>query len=69
MPSPVFALKVWLCVWPLVTLLTAGLRSLSWELPLIVQAMAVSGILVPLMVYVVIPFLNARKIRPKGDAP
>jgi antibiotic biosynthesis monooxygenase (ABM) superfamily enzyme len=67
MPSPFFALKVWLCVWPLVTLLTLCLRSLVRELPLIMQTMAVSGILVPLMVYLIIPFLN-RRIRPKGDA-
>jgi hypothetical protein len=67
MPSPVFALKVWLCVWPLVTLLTLCLRSLVRELPLIMQTMAVSGILVPLMVYLIIPLLN-RRIRPKGDA-
>ncbi|MGE4424729.1 MAG: hypothetical protein AB7D39_20685 [Pseudodesulfovibrio sp.] len=69
MPNLVFALKVWLCVWPLVTLLTAGLRSLAWELPLIVQAMAVSGILVPLMVYVIIPYLKNGGVRPKGDNP
>ncbi|MEZ7197364.1 hypothetical protein [Pseudodesulfovibrio karagichevae] len=69
MPNLVFALKVWLCVWPLVTLLTAGLRSLAWELPLIVQAMAVSGILVPLMVYVIIPYLRSGAVRPKGDNP
>ncbi|OIQ50457.1 hypothetical protein BerOc1_02394 [Pseudodesulfovibrio hydrargyri] len=66
MPSPLFALKVWLCVWPLVTLLTACLRGLARELPLIMQTMAVSGILVPLMVYVIIPFLNTRGTRPKG---
>ncbi|EGB15984.1 hypothetical protein DND132_2781 [Pseudodesulfovibrio mercurii] len=66
MPSPVFVLKVWVCVWLLVTLLTAAVRSLAWQPPLFVQTMAVSGILVPLMVYVILPFLRSDK-PPQGD--
>lgn len=66
MPSLPFALKVWLCVWPLVTLLTAAVRALAWRLPLAMQTMAVSGILVPLMVYVIIPFLRTNGGRQKG---
>ena len=67
MTNHLFALKVWLFVWPLVTLLTAGLRSLALELPLFMQTMAVSGILVPLMVYVIIPYLKNGGKRPEGN--
>lgn len=68
MPSPAFVLKVWVCVWLLVTVLTAAVRSLAWQPPLFVQTMAVSGILVPLMVYVIMPFLRGGKT-PRGDRP
>ncbi|QGY39044.1 hypothetical protein GM415_02460 [Pseudodesulfovibrio cashew] len=53
-----FVFKVWLCVWVLVTLLSIAIRSLGQPLPLFVQTLIVSAILVPLMVYVIIPYLS-----------
>lgn len=53
-----FTFKVWLCVWILVTFLTAMIRWSGMDLPLALQTMLLSGVMVPAMVYVIIPRLR-----------
>lgn len=51
-----FLLKLWFCVWLLVSGIIAALIWTVGVLPLMLQTLVVSGIMVPIMVYLVVPF-------------
>ena len=64
------ALLTWLVVYPLITLLLALLEPLLGALPLPLRTLVLTGIMVPAMVYLAMPFATARLavwLRP--DAP
>ncbi|WP_216844072.1 hypothetical protein [Phytoactinopolyspora alkaliphila] len=57
------ALITWLAIFPLVCLGQVGLSPVVDELPLVVSALILTVVVVPVAVYVVVPFLlkaNAR---------
>ncbi len=56
-PSWRFALIVWIAIYPTITVLQFVLGELLRELPLPVATLVSTGILVPLMVFVLIPGL------------
>lgn len=56
-----FTLQVWLCVWLLVTLLNYTINWAGLLLPLPAQTMIISTILVPTMIFIIIPYLKQRQ--------
>ena len=54
------ALLTWLLVYPLITLLLAGLDPLLQDLPLPLRTLAVTAVMVPLLVYLALPYATAR---------
>lgn len=54
------ALLTWLVVYPLITVLIALLEPLLGALPLPLRTLVLTGIMVPAMVYVAMPFAMAR---------
>ncbi|MFT4803472.1 MAG: antibiotic biosynthesis monooxygenase (ABM) superfamily enzyme [Salibacteraceae bacterium] len=55
-----FALLIWLFIYPVFTLLFKSLTPLMTETPSLLQNFILSLILVPLMVWGYIPFINKR---------
>lgn len=53
-----FPFGVWLCVYPLVTGLLMALRATGLHLPLPLQTMFVTAILVPTMIFGLVPLVR-----------
>ena len=57
-PKWKFAIMVWLAIYPAITLLTYSIGDLIKNLPLALKTLIMTGILVPLMVFVLLPLLR-----------
>jgi hypothetical protein len=57
-PKWKFAIMVWLAIYPAITLLTYLIGDLIKNLPLPIKTLIMTGILVPLMVFVLLPILR-----------
>ncbi|WP_297868752.1 hypothetical protein [uncultured Flavobacterium sp.] len=57
-PKWKFAIMVWLAIYPAITLLTYLIGDLIKKLPLPIKTLIMTGILVPLMVFVLLPILR-----------
>jgi len=55
-----FAFLIWLFIYPVFTLLSKSLMPLMTEMPSLLQNFILSLILVPLMVWGYIPYINKR---------
>jgi antibiotic biosynthesis monooxygenase (ABM) superfamily enzyme len=53
-----FPLGVWLCVYPLVTGLLMALRATGLHLPLPLQTLLVTAVLVPTMIFGLVPLVR-----------
>ncbi|MFT6203148.1 MAG: antibiotic biosynthesis monooxygenase (ABM) superfamily enzyme [Spirosomataceae bacterium] len=53
-----FAFLIWLFIYPVFTVLSKSLMPLMTDLPSSLQNLILSLILVPLMVWIYIPFIN-----------
>lgn len=53
-----FPFGVWLCVYPLVTSLLMVLRATGLNLPLPLQTMLVTAVLVPIMIFGLVPLVR-----------
>jgi len=53
-----FMLGVWLCVYPLVTSALYLIHALDLSLPVAAQTLILTSILVPLMTYLIVPFVK-----------
>lgn len=58
MNRPIFALSLFLFVWPTVTVLSVALDAAGIAWPIAAQTFLTSAILVPTMVYAVVPALT-----------
>ncbi len=56
--SPLRVLLTWLAVWPSVTVLIAVLQWIAPGLPMLLQTMILSGLLVPTSAFVIAPCVN-----------
>ena len=57
-PKWKFAIMVWLAIYPAITLLTFLIGDYIKNLPLPLKTLIMTGILVPLMVFVLLPILR-----------
>jgi antibiotic biosynthesis monooxygenase (ABM) superfamily enzyme len=57
-PKWKFALMVWIAIYPSITLVQLLIGNQIISLPLPLRTLIMTGILVPLMVYVLLPFLR-----------
>ena len=57
-PKWKFAIMVWLAIYPAITLLTFLIGDYIKNLPLPLKTLIMTGILVPLMVFVLLPLLR-----------
>lgn len=57
-PKWKFAILVWLAIYPAITILTYLIGDLIKNLPLPIKTLIMTGILVPLMVFVLLPILR-----------
>ena len=57
-PKWKFAVMVWIAIYPAITLLTYLIGDLIKKLPLPIKTLIMTGILVPLMVFVLLPILR-----------
>lgn len=57
-PKWKFALMVWIAIYPSITLVQLLIGNQLLSLPLPIRTLIMTGILVPLMVYVLLPFLR-----------
>jgi antibiotic biosynthesis monooxygenase (ABM) superfamily enzyme len=55
-----FAFLIWFFIYPVFTLLSKSLIPLMTEIPSLLQNLALSLILVPLMIWIYIPFINKK---------
>lgn len=53
-----FALMVWIAIYPSITVVQLTIGNQIVSLPLPLRTLIMTGILVPLMVYVLLPFLR-----------
>ena len=53
-----FAFALFLFVWPAVTVLSLALEAAVSDLPLALRTLGTSAVLVPAMVYAIVPALN-----------
>lgn len=53
-----FVFKLWLVVWGMVTGLSLAIRWTGQDIPLVGQTAIISGIMVPIMVFIVIPLFK-----------
>lgn len=53
-----FAFGVWLCVYPLVTALLIALRATGLNLPLPLQTLLATAVLVPIMMFGLVPLVQ-----------
>lgn len=61
MPRLVFTIQVWLCVWLLVTFLSYALSWAALPVPMLGRTLIISTIMVPTMLFVIIPYLKRRQ--------
>lgn len=54
----IFTFQVWGCVWMLVTLLSYTIRWTGIQLPLFAQTFVISTIMVPAMIFIIMPIIN-----------
>jgi antibiotic biosynthesis monooxygenase (ABM) superfamily enzyme len=54
------ALLVWMGIYPLVTLISVVLGPVLAQLPILLRTLVMTLILVPVMVYGIIPFIQTR---------
>ncbi|MGE4504923.1 MAG: hypothetical protein AB7D51_06200 [Desulfovibrionaceae bacterium] len=72
-PSPglAFVLQLWVCVWLLVTALAVlvelGLGALGLAPPLPVRTLLLTAVMVPAMVYGILPLLHRLRSRAQGQ--
>jgi hypothetical protein len=57
-PKWKFSVMVWFAIYPAITLLTYLIGDLIKKLPLPIKTLIMTGILVPLMVFVLLPILR-----------
>ena len=57
-PKWKFAFMVWIAIYPSITLVQLVIGNQLLSLPLPLRTLILTGILVPLMVYVLLPFLR-----------
>ena len=57
-PKWKFAIMVWLAIYPAITLLTFLIGDYIKNLPLPLKTLIMTGILVPLMIFVLLPILR-----------
>jgi len=57
-PKWKFAIMVWLAIYPAITLLTYLIGDYIKNIPLPLKTLIMTGILVPLMVFVLLPILR-----------
>ncbi|HLP65770.1 hypothetical protein [Flavobacterium sp.] len=57
-PKWKFALMVWMAIYPSITLVQLLIGKQLTKLPLPLRTLIMTGILVPLMVYVLLPFFR-----------
>jgi len=53
-----FVLKLWICVWILVTSINLAIKSTGLVLPMALHSLIVCTVMVPTMVFVIMPFLT-----------
>ena len=53
-----FAVMVWIAIYPTITLVSLLIGDYIKDLPLPLKTLIMTGILVPLMVFVLLPFLG-----------
>lgn len=61
MPRLVFTIQVWLCVWLLVTLLSYAISWAALPVPMLGRTLIISTIMVPTMLFIIIPCLKRRQ--------
>lgn len=57
-PKWKFALMVWIAIYPSITLVSYLIGDLLKNLPLAIRTLIMTGILVPLMVFILLPLLS-----------
>lgn len=57
-PKWKFALMVWLAIYPAITLMQWLIGDVLVQLPIPIRTLVITGILVPLMVFVLLPLLR-----------
>ncbi|MCU0349584.1 MAG: hypothetical protein MUF43_01960 [Flavobacterium sp.] len=57
-PKWKFAVMVWLAIYPTITLVTFIIGDSIQKFPLPIKTLIMTGILVPLMIYVLLPLLR-----------
>ena len=57
-PKWKFALIVWLAIYPAITILSFLIGDIIQNLPIFIKTLIMTGILVPLMVFVLLPILR-----------
>jgi antibiotic biosynthesis monooxygenase (ABM) superfamily enzyme len=57
-PKWKFSIMVWVAIYPAITLLTYLIGDIIKNLPLPIKTLIMTGILVPLMVFVLLPILR-----------
>jgi antibiotic biosynthesis monooxygenase (ABM) superfamily enzyme len=57
-PKWKFALMVWIAIYPSITLLSYLIGDFIKNLPLAIRTLIMTGILVPLMVFILLPLLS-----------
>ena len=57
-PKWKFAIMVWLAIYPTITIVSFMIGDTIKSLPLPLKTLLMTGILVPLMVFVLLPFLR-----------
>nr|WP_298659888.1 hypothetical protein [uncultured Flavobacterium sp.] len=57
-PKWKFAIMVWLAIYPTITLVTFFIGDYIKQLPLPLKTLLLTGILVPLMVFILLPLLR-----------
>lgn len=58
-PKWKFAILVWIAIYPSITFLTFLIGDSIQNLPLPIKTLIMTGILVPLMIFVLLPFLRS----------
>jgi antibiotic biosynthesis monooxygenase (ABM) superfamily enzyme len=59
-PKWKFALVVWLAIYPTITIIFATAGPYLLQIPLLLRTLILTGVLVPFMVYLALPFLMKR---------
>ena len=59
-----FTFVLWCCVWPVISLLTGVMKMLLPTAPHLAFTFIVTAIFVPIMTYVIVPFVNRMLHKP-----